>query len=823
MLYKATFLEDNKIVKLLIQEIKEWKHGYWDYLKYSYKLTAWLYLARYRKLKRFLFTDHFDIVLRTVFVLLGLTSGILIHFFGDIAFTQDVLSNYLVAIGAMSGGAIAIVFTISIFMLQSAADMYSSQYFEVYIHDWKEKIIYFLVIIITILFFGGGLFVGGMDAEKFIPKDISSFIVIVSLFLVGIVFALIDWQYKTVRLKINPSNALSFLEKQGSKFLSRVQKDAQQIADVMKARDKALTENEALAKTYNLLLKPRILELDRHLENIIEISLKLSDKQEVGTTKRGLNAFYNVLAKYLEIRKTSSIAMASGIAFLAVESDSQRFLFDNFDRLNKAGEKWMKEGKDVIATHILAIYESLATKAKDITFIGRAGGNPILGSTIIGCLEGYIDLGMRYKNLEVVFQSIDKLGNIAVIASEVGLDAELKGIQDKLFAIAMYGVREKQTIITDQCNLNILKIMGAVFASKKIIARHQYDTGLKHLASIAQYIFIARQAGHLPSDFGSSFALTKGYDGLYELIIRILNYYTTLTEDREKKNFRSDITHFFDELYRSLRTLSEDLKHCDNLLTESIGRLLFNVNDIIIQLIEDAEFADQKSELLKQLGWNIHLPPWFANYSTKFDAGSNNFGSLTEAVAKTGILVAEKLQDKKLVVACIHSLGSMTDHAIEKGADSHGYDEPRILEKACYLGILALKKGWKDVFAEVVVQILNFSPKYEKKYFSNIPAHIDQEKLSPKKDQLYVELMKWRDDFDYERLNGSGIRDDAESMMYPLVEISDIDWFIYRAWGKWSADSPINNDIEKEIEEANKKAKAEKTVKEKEDRGKKSS
>jgi len=810
MLYIAIVKVDNVHVHQLIQEIKEWKHGYWDYLKYSYKLTLWLYLGRYRRLERFIFRDHFDIVLRSGFVLLGLVSGLLIFFFGDIAFTQEVLSNYLVAIGAMSGGAIAIVFTISIFMLQSAADLYSSQYFEVYIHDWKEKVIYFLVIIITILFFGGGLYVGGMEAEKFIPKDISAIIVIVSLFLVGIVFALIDWQYKTVRQKINPAKALSFLEKQAIKFLDRVQTDAHQIADVMTARDKALSKNEAVAKTYNLFLKPQIDNLDRQLENIIEISLKLSDKQEVGTTKRGINAFHNVLAKYLEIRKTSSVAMASGIAFLAVESDSQRFLFDNFDRLNKAGEKLMKEGKDDTATYILRIYESLATKAKDITFIGRAGENPILGSTIIGCFEQYIDLGMRYKNLEVVFQSIDKLGNIGLIASEVGLDAELKGIQDKLLSIAMYGIREKQTIITDQCNLNIIKIIGSVFASKKIIARHQYDTGLKHIATIAQYIFVARQAGHLSSDFGSSFALTKGYDGLYELIIRILNYYGTLTDDRDKRNYRSDITHFFDELYRSLRTLSEDLKHCDNLLTESIGRLLFNVNDIIIQLVDDPEFSDQKNELLKQLSWNIHLPSWFANHSVKFDAGTNNFRSLNEAVAKTGVLVAEKLQDKKLVIACIHSLGSMTDHALEKGTDNYGYDEPRLLEKACYLGILALKKGWKDVFAEVAVQILNFNPKYEKKHFSNIPAHIDQEKLSPRKDQLYVELMRWRDEFDHERMNRMlGIRDDAQAMMYPLVEVADIDWFIYRVWHKWSADSPINDAIEKEIAEANAKKKAE--------------
>ena len=806
MLYIANYLEDNKCVKQLLQEIKEWEHGWWQYLKYSWVLTLWLYRARSRKLISFL-KNHFDILLRVGFVLLALAIGLLLEIFGGTSFTQDILSNYLVAIGAMSGGAIAIVFTISIFLLQSAADLYSSQYFEVYIHDIKEKIVYVLVTMITILFFGAGLYVGSLAT---VTQIVSSTIVWVSLVLVGVVFALIDWQYKTVRQKINPSKAIEFLEKQGVHFLDRVQSDAKRIAKIIILRDKKVTENEALARTYNQLLQPYINNLDRQLENLIEISAKLADKQEIATVNRGLTAFHNVLGKFLEVRKTSSVAIPSSTAFLAIESDSQKFIFSNFDRLNKIGEKFIKEGKDENATYILRIYDSLSNKAKEIEYLGSTGESPIL-ETLIGCLENFIELGMRHKNLEVVFQGAEKLGNVAMNVAEIGLDPALKGIQDKLVKIAIYGITEKQTVIVDKCNDVYLRIIGAVFSSKKIIARHQFDDSLKHMATIAHYVFIARSAGVLSSDFGSSFAMTRAYDNLYALIVNIINYYPNLTDDREKDRYRSDVSQFFEDLYMSLRRMSESIKNCDNLLVESIGRLMYNVNCLMFHLIENPEFADEKANLLKWLGWNIHLPTWFANHSDKFDAGSNNFRSLTENVAKTGILAFEKLEDKRLVKSAIDALGSLTEHALNKNTDSYGYDEPRILEKACYLGILALKKGWRDIFADVVIKILDFEPKYAKKYFSNIPAHIDQEKISPRKDQLSIELMKWSDEFDYERRNGNlRIRDDAESMMYDLIEASDIDWFVYRVWGKWDADSPINSEVEKEIEEAKKKAEAEK-------------
>lgn len=786
-------------MKQLLQELKEWEHSWWQYLQYSYKLTVWLYRARLRKVHSF-WRLHFDVFLRASFILFALGVGLVLYIFGGSAFTQDILSNYLVAVGAMAGGAIAIVFTISIFLLQSAADLYSSQYFEVYIHDWREKIVYVLVILITLLFFGTGLYVGGLNT---IPETVSSYIVWISLVLIGIIFALIDWQYKTVRQKINPTKAISFLEIQGIKFLDKVHKDAQRIADIMTTRDGSLSENEALARTYNYFFQPRIADLNRQLENLVEISLKLSDKQEVGTTKRGLTAVHNVLAKYLKVRKTSSVAMPSGIALMAVESDSQRFLFDNLDRLNKAGEKFIKEDKDVQATYILNICQSLAEKAKDITYVGRTGDNPIL-ENIVGSLESYIAIGMRAKNLEVVFQGAEKLGNVAVPVAEVGLNHTLQGIQDKLKEIAVYGVIEKQTIIVDQCNTNITKVLGLAFTSEKIIAQHQFSFGLKHIASIALHVFTARQTGYMPNDFSSSFAMTKGYDSLYELLFGVLRYYQQITGEREKDTYRRSITKFFDELYRSLRTLSENLKHCDNLLTESIGRLLFHVNDIIIQLVEDDEFSEERNELYKQLGWNIYLPYWFVHHSEKFDAGSNNFRSLTESVAKIGILAAEKLGNKELAEDAVRCLGSITQETLEKNVDKYGYDEPRILEKACYIGILALKKGWLEVYAEAVIKILDFQPKYEAKYFSNIPPHIDIEKISPKKDQLYVEIMRWRDDFDHNRLNRSGPRDDAESMMYELIDVGDIDWFTFKVWGKWNAHSPINDKIEQEIEKMNK-------------------
>ena len=768
--------------------IKEWIDKGIQHLTYDYRLTFWLYLNRWRRTVGF-FKNHFDHIRQASYILFAVIVAWSVQHFIGVAFTQDILSGYLFSVGAMAGGTIAIVFTISLFLLQNASDLYSSQYFEVYIHDWKEKVVYFAVILITLTLLGGGLYVGSLPS---ISEYVSSIIIFYSLITVGLVFALIDWQYKNIREKLNPSNAIAFLEGEGTRFLERVQYDAKKVAGIIQAKDNSVSEGMALATAYNRVLQPFVSNLDRQLENLVEIALKLGDKQEIGTTKRGFTAVYRILIKFFEARKTSSLILPSGTVFLAVESDSQAFLLRNFERLNKAGEKFIKDNKDELATYILDIYRELAKSAQDITFVSQRNENPIL-DLIVGHLNYFIESGQRAKNIEVVYQGLQVLGHISVIASHKGLSLTLHGLLEKIMSIAVYGLSQKQTIIVDLCSTTYLRIIGALFISTHISRQVHTRDALRNIASIANHINSFIKAGLLPDDISTRFSLSKGYDEFYTVLAIIMENYSKITDAREKSRYRSDLLDFFNELNMSLRTLSETVKSCDTVLTDSIGRLLFNVNNLIVDLVQDSEFVKEKGELESRLSWNIHLPSWFADHAEKFDGSSNPFNTLTDSVAKTGILIAVRLENKKLVKACIDSLYSLTKHTLNKTTSGYGYDEPRVLEKACYLGILALKNGWTDIVADLKVKILEFEALYYAKHLTNLPAGLPADfdprnhniMGLPHHDQLLRELQRWEEDYERESRNGMlNIRDDAEAMMYEVIEREDIDKFISEIWSE---------------------------------------
>ncbi len=784
-------------MKALFKKIREWKQGYIQYLKYRYHLTILLYFTRWKRIVNF-FSKHSGIIRRIILVVTGLTSGLLANYFGVIALTKDVLSSYLITVAAMIGGTIAIIFSISIFLLQGVADLYSSKHFEEYTNNWRDQIVYIIVIVITLGLFGTGLYVAGISI---VTDQISSYVVLLSLALIGLVFGLIDWQYELVRKKISPANAIVFLQNKGLGFLNNLQGNAERIAKVLKAQNSSLTQEMALATAYNRALQPFIKDLDRQLQTLVEISLKLADREEVETTKMGLNVVRFLLVKFFELRKTSSLVLPSPTAFLALESDSQRFLFDNFDRLNKAGEKFMKEGKDELATNIVDNYRVLAIAAKEIKHLSQRNENPIFG-LVADCLNMHIANGIAAKNIEVIFQGSRALGDIAVMAADKGLETTLYGLQEKIMKTAIAGLGQKQNIIVDQCSLIFLKIIAAVFRSNNISRRHHFDNSLKNIATIASYLNTFIKSGIIPNDIASRFSLSKGYDEFYAVLVDVANHYGELTEEREKAAYRNDLIEFFREINLSLRTLSEEVKSCDTVLTDSVGRLLYNLNNLIVDLMGHKDFKDEKEELANRLSWNIHLPGWFVHYAKKFDAGSNPFNTLTDSVAKTGILIVEKLDDEKMVSKCIDCLASIANHSLEKGADKYGYDEPRAMEKACYLGIIALKKGWKEAVAELRVKLYDFEPKYVAKYFSNLPPDINPDNHNviglPHKDQLFRELLRWRDEYDRESRSGIlRIRDDAEAMMYEIVEKIDIDRFMFEVWQKLPADSKINKRIKK--------------------------
>jgi len=772
-----------------------------DYRIYDYRLTKWRFLGGWRYFK-YRLSKYASLIRRLIILLVALLiATVLVHFFGVASLDTSHLATYFITLGAMTGGIIAIVFTLSIFAQQNAADLYSSQHFEIYTHDWIEKLAYTTIVIITLLFFGFGILIGSnpqIAGDLFRVTGVYG-----SLFLIGAIFVIIDWQYKNVRSKVNPINALTFLEKQAIKFLDNVHRDAQRIAGIIRSQNKEVSEGMALASIYNNYLTPHLANLDRQIENLFEISMKLSERNEIKTTNRGLAAVHNILSRFLQVRKDSSLALMSRISLFAVESDSQNFLSQSFERFNNAGEIFIRTRRIENARFIIDVYKSLAAQSKGISFANKQYENPIFGQTN-GYLSFYIDFAIREKDQEIVLQGTRALSDLAVVAIEKNLQHSLIGIQKDLLKLAIFGITNRTTFIVDECINSWLRVILAIFHYKFFVADHAIKDTLQNIKTTTVHMDTAIKSGYLNGDIVTKMSLSKPYGELILTIRAIINNFFKLTDKDDMSFYRRNFIILLDELCVSLRHLSEEIHDCDNPLIDSIGRLIYDVNSVIIDCLDKTEFKEGRvqEDLRKQLSWNIHLPYWFAHHTKKFRA-SNAFDTLTDSVAKTGIKLFQKKIGNDLIIECIDSLYSLVKQCLEKiEKDYSYYDPPRQMEKLICLGILSLKHNKQPILEKIKEQIKEFEALYQKKYLADLklPLGVDPNKVIgiAREDQLFREIWGWRNEFASQKYNRRSLLDTAREMMYEEVHEADIDRFMFDVWGKFPAHSPIAKELERE-------------------------
>src|SRR3989338_4669753 len=99
-------------------------------IRKDYRITAWKYINVARFL-RFFFSRHFEIANCIVLVFSAFfLASLIVHSVDIASISTSSFSTLFMCIGAMIGGIIAVVFTLSLFAQQNAADLYTSQYFE---------------------------------------------------------------------------------------------------------------------------------------------------------------------------------------------------------------------------------------------------------------------------------------------------------------------------------------------------------------------------------------------------------------------------------------------------------------------------------------------------------------------------------------------------------------------------------------------------------------------------------------------------------------------------------------------------------------------
>jgi hypothetical protein len=198
-------------------------------------------------------------------------------------------------------------------------------------------------------------------------------------------------------------------------------------------------------------------------------------------------------------------------------------------------------------------------------------------------------------------------------------------------------------------------------------------------------------------------------------------------------------------------------------------------------LADNPKWKKYKGQTAKTIGWFIHLPGWFAHHAEEI-AGQGTFSHLPDSVAKIGLAAVENRQVEvaKDAMSAISSIASAIMKK-EKGPQ-YGYTEPRVMEKVCYIGILALKFGTPETVEFAKPKIAEFEKEYSDKWFAGVSA--EEQRSSPSQDQLKWELFELIQDCNKRPQQAAfAIMDDARDRLIRLIVAEDVNRFSKAIWG----------------------------------------
>ncbi len=734
------------------------------------------FLIRLRILNFFRYNvSHFLRIRRFLLCSIGyfLLLSISAYFF-DRNITPTLLNGdavtFFTAAGAMAGGILAIIFSLNILMMDKAEKI-PTGFYDIAAKDWIHNVIYILISSCSLLLFAFAVVYGTLHI------GLSKYALEIALLLIGVVFYLVFILYQRVLNKLNPNYVLNEIQKLALNELNKIKKRAEEIAKVLSkdpAIDQAVTNQAILARSYQYL-NPDLYKLNLSLNYLYDYHDRLVSNRERSSAENVLQIIETILVKYFETRRESSVVLPTGY-LLATTSDSKDFLTPVLERLLAVGEEYMRNNNATGITKVVRVFRNLCVVASDIRYVtGREVENPILGQCR-GYFDQLMDSAVKLKSLEGLFQGAVVYKDLGILAVQKNLFYEMTPVFDTLEEIAIAGLINKQEAVLSESINSFNGILSILVLSSESNMEIKLKSLLEKVENIIFLAYISVARGGLGGNYLTQTSLALPFQTLRACIYRLAQKVEGMNTPEEMRGTKSVFFDVVEETRRTLRSLSEKMKNADHLLINTFAEEIANIGELLLDLSVNPKWNPEKRELEGQAGWYIHQPEWFTSDVPKIKSNLS-FDSLVEAVAKIG-LKAVQVGNIEIANDSGKIIKRFATEMLEKEEGTRfGFTEPRIMERACFVGILAQKLGKAEVVTAIKPLIAEFEAAYIAKWFLD-----DREPTSPKKNQLMIELFQLADEsVQYGR--ASRILDDSREQLLALVTRADIEEFIFTIWG----------------------------------------
>jgi len=367
------------------------------YKSRNYILKVWFRIKG--KIKQIINSSLFHLALIGISVFLLHKS--LVHF--NLNISEDNLHNFAFATAGIIGASIAIIFSFSTFILQSTADLFSTQYLKRFIENPKEKIFFWFLVLLTII-------------SAFVPICVKNYELEILGGILFISFYLIYDLYRDARKQINPETTLTKIKTDAIRQLEKTNRELTKITHIQNKIFKYKQEKKdySLDMQYRLTPNWHIIVLE-NVKYLFEIGLRLLSKNEINSFNLTLVYIHDIYLKHLDLRNGHFIRTPASI-WGSYSFDDEGFTAKILEYMQSIGDRVIKEARKENIYFLLQIHESLISRSLTIKYADKnpyAGHeNPLLNLIFI-YYTGLIEKLLDSKENDWIWESIKSISKMS--------------------------------------------------------------------------------------------------------------------------------------------------------------------------------------------------------------------------------------------------------------------------------------------------------------------------------------------------------------------------------------------------------------------------
>ena len=719
---------ENKIKKELT--IKQ-KMLLYFYKSKQYLANKWYNLKE--KIKKFADSFYFYLIVFGVSVFL-LHRALLLF---NITVTEDNLHNLAFAVAGIVGASIAIIFSFSTFILQSTADLFSTQFLKKFIEKTKEKIFFWLLVLLTI-------------ASFFTPIFIKKYVLEILVSILFIAFYLIYDLYIDIRKRIDPETTLTKIRNDAISQLEKVNKELKKHAHIQNKIFAYEKEDKDYSLDVQYKANPNwhfiVLE---NVKYLFEIGLRLLAKNEINSFNRTVKYIRDIYLKHLSLRNKNFIRMPA--SFWGTYSfDDEGFTAKILEYLQSMGDRIIQEKRKENVYYLLNVYENILTNSLNIEYadktLGAHKGNP-LPNLILAYYIGFIEKLLASKENDWIWESIKSVSNVSNFVLQRTDDyfiySQINQIVSKISISCLTASTE--TFFKEIVNIyfNQIKIAWNRYDHNEIFWKDLFSELKKCI------LLLSVASNKLSLSASELFVNFHTWQG------NVINWIIEIKEEKERKESLNKYVQLLERWSDFLLDFARDT----GLENKQIGLPIIQSieNNINIAYGIKHNFSDVDVDKIYKI--QFYTLSWYFQKTDKVEESFLfNLEQVLEVLLKE---ISHNLKNKKFDIEYpIELYVRLVDQHFEKVTLGYGYNHPRVVEKLVYLGLFLHKHKREEQEKIIIAKIDELNKKYlelNKEFFELKKK--EENLMGPNKFQLCKELHDLENDlFSYNRNHLMGLK-----------------------------------------------------------------